>query len=107
MARLAHVRHHPTGRLDRAPGSGWRGGGWRGGGGAPRGRAVGQRVGEARARVDEAVVGEIGPGLCVLVGVTHDDTVATAHALARKLWHLRVFADDEGVMNRTVADTTG
>ncbi len=70
-------------------------------------RAVVQRVLEARVRVDGAVVGEIGPGLCVLLGVTHDDTVATADVLAKKLWHLRVFADDEGVMNRSVADTTG
>ncbi len=51
-------------------------------------------------------VGRIGPGLCVLVGVTHDDDVGKATALADKLWHLRVVDDDDGVMNRSVADTT-
>ncbi|HEX7276023.1 MAG TPA: D-aminoacyl-tRNA deacylase [Acidimicrobiales bacterium] len=70
-------------------------------------RAVVQRVLEARVRVDGDPVGEIGPGLCVLVGVTHDDVEATAHAMAKKLWHLRIFGDAEGVMNRSVADTGG
>jgi D-aminoacyl-tRNA deacylase len=49
----------------------------------------------------------IGPGLCVLVGVTHDDAEETAHRLAAKLWHLRVFDDDAGVMNRSLADVGG
>ena len=57
--------------------------------------------------VGDEVVGAIGPGLCVLVGATHEDTEATATALADKVWHLRVMDDDEGVMNRSVADTTG
>ena len=70
-------------------------------------RAVVQRVTEARVRVDGEVVGEIGPGLCVLLGVTHDDTVATAHAMAKKLWHLRIFADENGAMNLPVADVGG
>ncbi len=52
------------------------------------------------------VVGAIGPGLCVLVGVTHDDSPARARKLAEKLWHLRVMDDEAGVMNRSVADTT-
>lgn len=52
------------------------------------------------------MTGRIGAGLCVLVGVTHDDTVAHAHKLAEKLWHLRVIDDEAGVMNRSVADTT-
>jgi D-tyrosyl-tRNA(Tyr) deacylase len=47
--------------------------------------------------------GEIGPGLCVLVGVTHDDAVASADQLAEKVWHLRVLDDDEGVMNVSLA----
>jgi D-tyrosyl-tRNA(Tyr) deacylase len=62
---------------------------------------------EARVRVEGEVVGQIGPGLCVLVGVTHDDTVATARAMASKLWHLRIFADAEGAMNLPVADAGG
>ncbi len=53
------------------------------------------------------VVGSIGPGLCVLVGVTHDDTEANARKLADKIWGLRVIDDDNGVMNRSIADTGG
>ena len=53
------------------------------------------------------VVGSIGPGLCVLVGVTHDDTEANARKLADKIWGLRVIDDDNGVMNRSVADSGG
>ncbi len=70
-------------------------------------RGLVQRVGEARVTVRDEVVGEIGPGLCVLVGVHRDDTEAQARKLADKVWGLRVMADDEGVMNRSVADTTG
>jgi D-tyrosyl-tRNA(Tyr) deacylase len=70
-------------------------------------RAVVQRVTEAAVTVDGTVVGAIGPGLCVLVGVTHDDDPAGARRLAAKLWHLRVFDDDAGVMNRSLADTGG
>jgi D-tyrosyl-tRNA(Tyr) deacylase len=51
-------------------------------------------------------IGEIGQGLCVFVGVTHDDTPDHARKLAEKLWHLRVMDDDAGVMNLSVADTT-
>ena len=47
------------------------------------------------------------PGLCVLVGVTHDDDDPTAARLADKLWNLRVIDDEDGVMNRSVADTGG
>jgi D-aminoacyl-tRNA deacylase len=70
-------------------------------------RAVVQRVTEAEVTVDGEVVGAIGAGLCVLVGVTHDDTGAHAAKLANKLHHLRVFDDDAGVMNRSLADTGG
>ncbi|MBI5089179.1 MAG: D-tyrosyl-tRNA(Tyr) deacylase, partial [Actinobacteria bacterium] len=51
-------------------------------------------------------VGSIGQGLCVFVGVTHDDTIDHARKLAEKVWHLRVMDDDDGVMNRSVAVTT-
>ena len=68
-------------------------------------RAVVQRVTEAEVRVDGEVVGAIGPGLCALVGVTHDDTPDEAAKLAAKLFHLRVFDDADGVMNRSLADT--
>ncbi len=70
-------------------------------------RSVVQRVTWARVRVDDEVVGEIGPGLCALVGVTHDDDGAAAAKLADKLWNLRVLADDDGVMNRSLADSGG
>lgn len=66
-----------------------------------------QRVARASVQVDGEVVGAIGPGLCVLVGITHDDGESEARKLAEKVWHLRVFADDEGVMNRSVADAGG
>jgi D-aminoacyl-tRNA deacylase len=70
-------------------------------------RALVQRVTGARVRVGSEVVGEIGPGLCVLVGVTHDDTEAAAARLAEKVWHLRLFDDDSGVMNLPVAAAGG
>jgi D-tyrosyl-tRNA(Tyr) deacylase len=72
-------------------------------------RAVVQRVRRASVTVDDATepTGSIGPGLCVLVGVTHDDEEAAARRLAEKIWHLRVFDDDDGVMNRAVADVGG
>ncbi len=69
-------------------------------------RAVVQRVSEAFVTSEGIEVGRIGPGLVVLVGVTHADGPAEADKLAEKLWHLRVMADDDGVMNRSVADTT-
>jgi D-aminoacyl-tRNA deacylase len=70
-------------------------------------RSVVQRVTKATVTVDGEVVGAIGPGLCALVGVTHDDGPAQAEALARKLWGLRIFADDAGAMNLSVADAGG
>ena len=70
-------------------------------------RAVIQRVSRAAVTVGEETVGAIGPGLCVLVGVTHDDTEAQAVKLAERLWKLRIFSDDDGKMNRSVADTGG
>ena len=66
-----------------------------------------QRVHEARVTVAGEVVGAIGEGLCVLVGVTHDDSVGQAVKLASKLHGLRVFDDAAGVMNRSVADIGG
>ena len=67
-------------------------------------RAVVQRVSRARVTVDGDEVGAIGAGLCVLVGVTHDDDQARARKLADKLWHLRILDDDAGVMNVAAAD---
>ena len=57
--------------------------------------------------VDGAVVGAIGVGLLALVGVTHGDDEKMARKLAAKVWGLRIFPDDDGVMNRSVADAGG
>lgn len=70
-------------------------------------RAVVQRAERASVTVDREIVGAIGHGLCVLVGVTHNDTDAEATKLADKLWKLRIFADDDDKMNRSVADVGG
>jgi D-tyrosyl-tRNA(Tyr) deacylase len=58
-------------------------------------------------RVGDEVVGEVGAGLCVLVGVTHDDDEAVARKLAEKVWRLRVLGDAEGRMDRSLADVGG
>lgn len=70
-------------------------------------RLVVQRVGMAAVSVDGEVVGRIGPGLCVLAGITHTDTEGDADRLADKLIKLRIFSDDEGKMNRSVRDIGG
>jgi D-tyrosyl-tRNA(Tyr) deacylase len=83
-------------------------------------RALIQRVERAAVRVVDGsigttdtdapevlTVGEIGPGLCVFVGVTHDDDETAARKIADKIWNLRVFDDDEGVMNRALSDGCG
>jgi len=62
-------------------------------------RALVQRVTRAAVRADRETVGAIGPGLLVLLGVTHDDDEATADRLADKVRALRVFPDAEGRMN--------
>lgn len=66
-----------------------------------------QRVARARVVVEGEEVGAVGPGLCTFVGVTHDDTEAQARKLADKIWHLRVFEDEAGAMNRAVAEAGG
>jgi D-aminoacyl-tRNA deacylase len=70
-------------------------------------RALLQRVTDARVIVDGEIVGEIGPGICALVGITHDDTEAIADRLADKIANLRIFDDDDGVMNRSVLEAGG
>jgi D-tyrosyl-tRNA(Tyr) deacylase len=70
-------------------------------------RALVQRVTQARVTVAGEPVGEIGTGLLVLIGVTHDDTPAVASRLAEKVGNLRVFDDADGIMNRTLLDVGG
>lgn len=70
-------------------------------------RAVVQRVAEARALVGGWVAGEIGAGLCVLLGVARGDGPAAAERLAGRVARLRIFADDRGRFARSVLDTGG
>lgn len=70
-------------------------------------RAVAQRVLRARVTVDGAVVGEMGAGLLALIGVGKEDAPEAAQELARKLVHLRVFADAEGRNNASLVETGG
>jgi D-tyrosyl-tRNA(Tyr) deacylase len=67
-------------------------------------RALVQRVTRAAVRVDGEVVGSIGPGLLVLLGVTHDDDEELCDRLADKVRALRVFADGEGRMNEPLGE---
>ena len=67
-------------------------------------RALVQRVSRAAVRVDGATVGEIGPGLLVLLGITHDDGEAACDRLADKVRALRIFEDAEGRMNEALGD---
>ena len=67
-------------------------------------RALVQRVARAAVRVEGKEVAAIGPGLLVLLGVTHDDTEAQADRLADKLRALRVFPDADGRMNEPLGD---
>jgi D-tyrosyl-tRNA(Tyr) deacylase len=70
-------------------------------------KAVVQRVSSARVRVDEEVAGEIGPGLCVLLGVSRGDGAEAAARLAEKVARLRIFENDEGRFDRSLLDTGG
>jgi D-aminoacyl-tRNA deacylase len=67
-------------------------------------RALVQRVSRAEVRVGGAVRGAIGPGLLVLLGVTHDDDEATCDRLADKVLALRVFEDADGRMNEPLGE---
>ena len=70
-------------------------------------RALIQRVSEARVEVEGRIVGEIGPGLLILVCAMQGDSAENADALADKIRKLRIFRDDAGRMNRSLADTGG
>jgi len=67
-------------------------------------RALVQRVTRAEVRVDGDAVARIGPGLLVLLGITHDDDETVAVKLAQKVRALRIFADAEGRMNAPLAE---
>jgi len=70
-------------------------------------RLVIQRVSEATVTVSGQTVANIGPGLCILVGVGKEDTATKSAALADKVKNLRIFADALGKMNRSVSDIDG
>jgi len=70
-------------------------------------RAVVQRVRHARVLIGEDVAGEIGLGLLVLLGITHQDTAEQARWLAEKIISLRIFEDAEGKMNLGLMDVRG
>ena len=70
-------------------------------------KAIVQRVSEASVTVEGEIVGEIGPGLLVLVCAMQGDTDAQAEKLAAKIARLRIFHDDAGKMNRSVLDMGG
>jgi D-aminoacyl-tRNA deacylase len=70
-------------------------------------RAVCQRVSKARVSVADAVVGEIGAGLVVLLGVAREDSPAEAERLAGKVSRLRVFEDELGKFDRSLVDVGG
>lgn len=70
-------------------------------------RCVVQRVTEASVTVNGETVGAVGPGLMVLIGVSAEDTDADLKYMAEKVPNLRIFDDENGVMNRSVIDTGG
>lgn len=70
-------------------------------------KAVIQRVKRAAVRVDNEIVGEIGHGLCLLIGVTVEDEAVHGDYLAEKIANLRIFEDDAQKLNRSVKDVDG
>ncbi len=70
-------------------------------------RIVAQRVSSASVEIDGNVTGAIGIGLLVLLGVTHEDGIAQAEWAADKICNLRIFADEEGKMDRSLLDIDG
>lgn len=70
-------------------------------------RAVLQRVSEAACRVDGKTTGQIGTGFLVLLGIEDADTFEDVQWLAQKIAHMRVFSDENGLMNKALADVNG
>lgn len=70
-------------------------------------RVIVQRVSEAAVRVDGRITGQIGPGLLVLAGFEAIDETADLEWMTQKLLRLRIFADESGIMNRSVSDIGG
>jgi D-tyrosyl-tRNA(Tyr) deacylase len=70
-------------------------------------KAVLQRVNFAKLKVNNKLFSEIGNGLVVLIGITHDDDINDIKWLVKKILNLRIFNDDNLVMNRSVIDVHG
>ncbi len=70
-------------------------------------RAVIQRVLEASVSVENQIISKIGPGLLILIGIEEADTAEDISWLTGKISRMRIFADDEGKMNRAVTDQGG
>jgi len=70
-------------------------------------RAVIQRVSEASCKVDGEITGQIGPGLLVLLGIEEADTDEDLQWLAQKIVAMRIFGDENGLMNKALADVDG
>src|SRR5450759_2596130 len=70
-------------------------------------RSVIQRVSAAEVRVDEKITGKIGLGLLVMVGIEEGDGAEDIEWLSGKIINLRIFDDEQGIMNRSVADVKG
>ena len=70
-------------------------------------RAVVQKVKESSVKADNEIIGQIGNGLLVLLGVAKEDVSSDADYLAAKIAHLRIFADENGKMNRSLIEIAG
>ena len=70
-------------------------------------KVVVQRVKKASVTVDNKVVGKINDGLCILVGFTEGDTIEDINYIVKKVINLRIFDDENGVMNKSVLDVNG
>lgn len=70
-------------------------------------RCVVQRVTSASVTVDGETIGEIGKGMMVLIGVSEEDGPADLKYIAEKVMHLRIYDDENGVMNRSILDAGG
>ncbi len=70
-------------------------------------RAVIQRVTYAKCRVDEKITGEINQGLLILLGIEADDTIEELQWLAKKIIQLRIFGDENDLMNKSLHDING
>lgn len=70
-------------------------------------RAVIQRVTESSVKVEGEIVGEIGPGLMVLLGIEEDDSEKEVTTLVKKITGLRIFNDENGKFNLSLTDTGG